>query len=110
MRGDVNVSAWVSGSNVDSIRVIFDRFYSNNVRVVHFDHSGAWGQTVRVAARVEFAGMRTNNLHFYSYNRETNTFSRINNPNYRIDGNGFLHFNTHLGDSIVISEGPLVRR
>jgi len=110
MRGDVRVSAWVSGNDVDSSLGIFGRWFRNDVRVVHFDHPDEWGQTIRVAARVDFTGMSTGNLYFYSYDRGANTFRRIANPNHRIDGNGFIHFNTDMGGSIIISNGPLVRR
>ena len=110
MSGDTLVSAWVQGSNVDSVRGTFERWFSNNVRVVHFDHTGAWGQTVRAAARVDLTGMNANNLYFYNYDRATNMFRLIAAPNYRIDANGYVHFNTDMGGSVIISDGPLVRR
>ncbi|MCL2857765.1 MAG: InlB B-repeat-containing protein, partial [Oscillospiraceae bacterium] len=110
MTGDVLVSAWVTGNDVNRVRNLFERFFSNDLRVVHFDYSGGWGQTVRVAARVDLAGMDVENLYFYNFDREANTFRLIAEPNYRVDGNGFLHFNTTQGGSVIISEGPLARR
>jgi len=107
---DKLVSAWVSGSDVNSTRGIFERHFSNSVQVVHFDHSGGWGQTVRVAARVDLTGMDAESLYFYSYDRAANTFRLIAEPNYRIDANGFLWFNTANGGSVVISDGALERR
>jgi len=110
MSGDVLVSAWVQGIDVNRVQSIFESFFSNSVRVVHFDHGDQWGQTARVAARIDLTGMDVENLYFYSYNREANTFRPIAEPNYRIDANGFLHYNTNMGGSIIISDGPLELR
>jgi len=110
INSDMMLSAWVSGKDVDWTRNLFERFFTNSVRVVHFDHSGAWGQSVRVAARVNLADMNIQNLVFYSYDRASNSYRRIANPAYRIDANGFLHFTTSMGGDIIISDGPLTRR
>jgi len=58
MTGDLLVSAWVAGNDVNWTRNHFERFFSNDLRVVSFDHSGAFGQTVRVAARVDLQPRR----------------------------------------------------
>ena len=49
---------------------------------------------MRVAARVGLTGMDTENLYFYSYDSAANSFRLIAEPNYRVDANGFLWFNT----------------
>jgi len=107
---DKLVSAWVSGNDVNSTRGIFERWFSNPVQAVHFDHGAEWGQTVRVAARVDLTGKDTDNLYFYNFDREANTFRLIANPNDRVDANGFLWFDKDMGGSIIISDGPLARR
>ena len=109
MTDDVMVSGWVSGNDVNWALNLFERSFTNNMRVIHFDHSGEWGQTVRVAARVDLAEMDAENLAFYNYDRVTNTFRQIREPNYRVDANGFLHFSTDRAGSIIISEGELTR-
>jgi len=107
---DKLVSAWVSGNDVSSVRGIFERHFSNNLQVVHFDHSGEWGQSVRAAARVDLTGKDTDNLYFYNFDREANTFRLIAEPNDRVDSNGFLWFNVDRGGAVVVSDGPLARR
>jgi len=110
MSGDAMVSAWLSGNNVTQTHSRFERWFANQTRVIQFDHAGAWGQTVRVAARVDLTGMNANNLVFYNFDSATNTFRIIARPDYRIDTNGFLWFNTDFGGAIIVSEGPLTRR
>jgi len=107
---DKLVSAWVTGNDVDRARGIFERWFSNPVQAVHFDHGAEWGQTVRVAARVDLTGKDTDNLYFYNFDREANTFRLIAEPNDRVDANGFLWFNTDRGGSIIVSDGPLALR
>ncbi|MCL2856704.1 MAG: hypothetical protein FWE19_03125 [Oscillospiraceae bacterium] len=106
--GDLLVSGWISGANADWVRAHFDRFFSNTVRVVHLDQTGEFGQTVRVAARLNLEGMNVDNLVFYSFNREANTMRIITEPNHRVI-DGFLWFYTDVGGAIVISNGTLVR-
>jgi len=110
MTEDMLVSAWVTGNDVNRVRSLFENWFSGNMRVVHFDHAGAWGQTVRVAARVDLTGMDADNLYFYSYDSAENRFRRIPEPNHRVDVNGFLHFSVDTGGAVVISDGPLTRR
>jgi len=110
MSGDVLASAWTSGNDVNWTRSHFERFFSNDLRVVSFDHAGAFGQTVRAAARVDLTGMDAENLRFYSFDRAANTFRPIAAPNYRVDGNGFLWFDTQQGGAVVVSGGALARR
>ena len=107
---DTMVSGYVKGSIVDSVRGIFEKWFKNKVRAVHFDQQTDWGQPVGVAARVDLAGMSTNNLYFYSYDRKTNTYRRIEKPAYWIDKNGYLHFSTAYAGEIIISEGPLEKK
>ncbi|MCL2589066.1 MAG: InlB B-repeat-containing protein, partial [Oscillospiraceae bacterium] len=110
MTGDVFVSAWVQGNDVNWTRSHFERFFSNDLRVVQFDHAGAFGQSVRAAARVDLTGMDAENLRFYNYDRAANTFRPIAAPNYRVDANGFLWFSVEQGGAVVISDGALARR
>ena len=42
--------------------------------------------------------------------RETNTYRAIPAPNYRIDANGYVYFQTALAGTIVSSDGVLARR
>jgi hypothetical protein len=107
---DILVSGWVDGREVNWTRNLFERFFNNRVQVVHFNHTGAWGQAVRVAAKLDLTGMDTGNLVFYSYDRQANSYQSVRTPNYRIDSNGYLHFTTTLAGDIIISNGPLARR
>lgn len=111
--GGVERDLLLSGYVKDNGSATQDRFaewYRNTVRVIAFDEPDTWGYAFRVAARVDFSGMRTDNLAFYSYYKENNTLRRIEAPDYSIDENGYVHFTTSLAGDIVISEGQLVSR
>ena len=107
---DTLVSGWVKGAEVDKVRGIFEKWFSNKVRVIHFDQQADWEQPVGVAARVDLAGMNTENLYFYSYDKKANSYRRIEKPAYWIDKNGYLHFDTPYAGDIVISENPLEKK
>ncbi|RKJ47967.1 hypothetical protein D7Y09_15460 [bacterium 1XD42-1] len=49
-------------------------------------------------------------LVFYSYNSEENTYWKIQEPSAWIDVNGYLHFKTDDADATIISQGELTKR
>ena len=107
---DLLMSAYVSGTNVDKTKAFFEKWYSNKLRVISFEQQGTWGQPVTIAAKVDFTGMDTTRLFFYSYDKNANSFKRITAPAYWIDKNGYLRFATEHAGDIVISEGTLVKK
>ncbi len=42
--------------------------------------------------------------------RQEEPYTRITDPEYWIDTNGYLHFKTEYAGEIIISEGPLERQ
>jgi hypothetical protein len=104
----------VSGSTTNQMAQVtgntFETFFANSIAVVALGQQGNFGMDVRIAARVDLSGMNTNRLYFYAYDAAANTYTRIMNPQHRVDANGFLHFTTPLGGSIVISDGPFSLR
>ena len=107
---DMQVSGYVSGSIVDSRRAFFERWFTNKVQIVHFEQSGAWGQPVEVAVKVDLTGMDVKNLVIYSYDKTTNSYKHVATPNAWVDKNGYLHFTTQLAGDIVISEDVLEKK
>ena len=106
---DLLVSGTVKGAEVQATTTLFEKFFSNTVRTIHMDQTGAWGQSVEIAAKVDLTGMDVTRLMIYSYDKTTNAYRRIEKPAYWVDTNGYLHFTTQYAGDIVISEGPLTR-
>jgi len=110
IKNDLMVSGYVKGSDVDYARNTFEKWFNNKVRAIHMDQTAPWGQPVQIAARIDLTGMDSKKLYFYSYDKKTNSYKRIEKPAYWIDKNGYLHFETELAGDIIISEGPLDRK
>ncbi|MCL2034609.1 MAG: hypothetical protein FWG94_07755, partial [Oscillospiraceae bacterium] len=106
---DLNLSASTTNAGATRTTNTFTRFFGNNVMTVSLGQQGGFGQTVTIAAKLN-PGLNTDNLAFYVYDRTANTFRRIQSPNYRVDANGYVHFDTAMGGEIVISDGALSRR
>jgi hypothetical protein len=102
------IFASATGDSAQFAAELFQRFFVNDLIAVSFASQEELPQRVRVAARLP-QGLRTNNLHFYSYNRERNTFRRIIAPNSSVSG-GFVYFYTSISGEIIISDGALVLR
>lgn len=105
---DLNLSASTSNSQAKATTNFFEKHFSNDLMTVSLGQQGSFGQPVSIAAKLD-PKLNTENLVFYSYNKETNTYSRIPAPKYWVDKNGYVHFTTQLGGSIIISDGKLTK-
>ncbi|MCI9363830.1 MAG: hypothetical protein HFG17_06175, partial [Oscillospiraceae bacterium] len=88
----------------------FNRYYSNRLDVVALAQKGSFGIPASVAARLALPNAKAADLHFYSFNAATNTYQEITQTDAFFDVNGYLHFNTELGDYIIISVDTLKRK
>lgn len=104
---DMLVSGYVDTEGVGQVKALFEKWFSNKLRVIHMDNTQPWGQEVQIAAKVDLAGINTANLVFYNYNPVTNTYSLILSPKHYVDASGYLHVYTERGGDIIISEGEL---
>jgi len=107
---DLNLTASTSNGRAKSTKAFFEKWFKNKVSTINFGQQGGFGQPVEIAAKVDLTGMDTKNLYFYSYDKKTNTYRRIEKPAYWIDKNGYLHFDTPYAGDIIISENPLERK
>jgi hypothetical protein len=110
MEGDVKVSGYTAGKEVERVDHFFGKYFDNKIGVLHLDQAGAWGQEVRIAAKFDLTGMDTDNLMFYAYDKATNKYQRIPAPKYSIDKNGYTHFSTPYAGDIIISDGALAKK
>jgi hypothetical protein len=62
---------------------------------------------VTVQAKVDLTGMKTDNLVLYSY--ADGKVAKLAVP-YSTDENGFLHFLTSTGGTIIVSDGALAKK
>ena len=62
------------------------------------------------AVKVDLKNFNKNNLKFYSYNAATNTYKEIVNANPTIDAKGLVHFNTTVGNYIIITDAPIASK
>ncbi|MCL2014127.1 MAG: hypothetical protein FWG69_03980 [Oscillospiraceae bacterium] len=87
----VNLSSTVNLSAATKSTNMFEKFFNNEVMLVSLEQQGSFGAELRMAVKVDISSLDTSSLKFYSYNRETNSFTRIT-PAARIESNGVLHY------------------
>lgn len=111
-KADAKVKAIQTGAKLEDKKAQekFEKYFSNEMRFIQLNQKGSYGMEIKAAAKLDLKGMDTKNLYFYSYDAATNRYSRIQNPRYYVDRNGYLHFATTEGGTIIISEKPLARR
>lgn len=105
----VKLDGYVRKSETRAVENTFKKYFENQTAVIRLGQEGEFGQTAKVAAKLDLTGFDTENLYIYRYDKQTNTYSLINTP-YRIDANGYLHFHTDIGGFIVVSDGELEKK
>jgi hypothetical protein len=98
---DLNLAASTTSASAIRTHRLFSRSFDGPMMVVSMEQQENFGMEVRVTTRLD-PDLDAGNLLFYSFNTQTNTFTRFT-PNTRVDDNGFLHFNTTLAGDIIIS-------
>lgn len=106
----LNLSASTTNDSAKAAKALYEKWFRNKLFVISLGQRDNFGFPVEIAAKIDPA-MNTDNLVFYSSRTDPKTgkvvYTRIEAPNYWIDGNGYLHFTTELAGDIIISEGPL---
>lgn len=104
---EINVSAVIGNAAVEKA---LSGAYKNKLAILDLGQTGTFGMNVGIAARLNLSGMDTAKLVFYSYNAKTKQLVELTAPAYWIDTNGYIHFTTTMGNCIIVSNGPLVRK
>lgn len=103
----INPGLTTTGTSLEKVTKKLNKNFKNEMHVIKADQSGSYGITVRVATKIDTDDFNTKKLRFYSYNSKTNKIKEITNTNYSVNDSGYVHFNTSVGDYLVISEGQL---
>lgn len=107
LSSDINLGVSTTNRTVSNV---FNRFFSNETALVDLAHKAAFGTEIEVAVKVDLSNLNTENLVFYCYDLATNSYFQIQNPKYFIDANGYVHFSTNMGGSIIITDSALTRK
>ena len=106
MTKNVNLSASTMSSHAQSIKSSFAKWFSNKTQVVSFAQQGDWGMSVEAAVKLD-KELDAKTLVFYSYDSAANTYKLMNDSNYWVDANGYVHFTTTVAGDIIITDKPL---
>lgn len=107
---DLMAGGSVKGPIPDSRKAMFEKWFENKIQIIHLEQPVSFGRSVEIAAKTDLAGVDIKNIVFYSYNAETHSCIKIQNPNAWKDANGYLHFTSTLAGDIVVSDGELVKK
>ena len=88
----------------------FALYFQNKITGITFAHKNDIGQTAQIAAKLDLEGFDLENLVLYEYNSELNKYSKLKNQEYKIDKNGYLHFEADALYCIIVSDGELVSK
>jgi hypothetical protein len=105
--GDIQLGVYVDEEYVGDVQDKFEKWYQNDIRVISLAQSDSYGMPVYISAKLNFSGMDTRNLYFYSYNPSTNKYKRLTGTNAKIDQNSYIQFQTESANMIIISEEEL---
>lgn len=93
-----------------AVESVFGQYFTNNFASVQLAQQGAFGATVQFTITPTNLGkLNTATLQFFSYNPATNSYSRVTTP-YTVNANGSLTFSTTVGNTIIITDGPITAK
>lgn len=93
-----------------AVESVFSEYFTNNFASVQLAQQGAFGATVQFTiAPTNLGKLNTATLQFFSYNPTTNSYSRVTTP-YTVNANGSLTFSTTVGNTIIITDGPITAK
>ena len=110
LTGTIDLSASVDEESTKVATDVFNKFFENEIAAIHLGQNGSYGMNIGVAVKVDLSNLDVENLQFFVYNRETNTYVTLTAPNYYSDANGYLHFDTPVGGDVIISDQPLTAK
>lgn len=79
-----------------------------NVKVIQFQHTDIFKMDIQAAVKMDLSDMDTANLYFYKFDEVKKTFTLLENTHYYVDKNGYLHFTTNTGGTIIVSDESLI--
>ena len=98
----LNLSASTTSARAVRTQNRFQNHFGGTFSVISLGQQEDFGMEVTIAARISPA-LDADNLFFYSFSRESNTFRRFTPSSVWMDDNGFLHFTTTMAGDIVIN-------
>lgn len=104
LASDINLGVSTSNRVVSNT---FEKFFKNETALVDLAHKTSFGTNVEVAVKVDLKNLNTKTLVFYCYDQATNSYFKMDNTGYFIDTNGYVHFTTSMGGSIIITDSAL---
>ena len=102
---DVNANSRTNAAIANHL----ENYFANDMAAVTFGQKGSFGMNVPVALKADLSALNVNSLQFYSYDVASNSYSEIATE-YSIDRNGYVHFTTPTGNSVVITDAPLTAK
>ncbi len=107
---EVKLGVELNTKNTKNVTSLFKKWFKNkNMVTVKMAQKGEFGFTVEAAVKVDLKNFNKNNLKFYSYDAATNTYKEIETK-YTIDSKGLVHFNTTVGNYIIITDAPIASK
>jgi len=107
LTGPCDLSASTFSLQAARTRELFQRHFGGDFRVVSLGYQGDFARPIEVAAKLDLSGLDVENLFFYAYHPESNTYREIERPQHWVDSRGFLHFYTSWGGDLLVTNTRL---
>ncbi|MDL2232483.1 InlB B-repeat-containing protein [Ruminococcaceae bacterium OttesenSCG-928-L11] len=106
LTANLKLGVYTDAAKTSATKAFFEKWFQSKVAVIRCEQQGSFGARLQMAAKVDLKALNTKTLVFYSYDKASNTYTRIQDPQYSIDSNGYLHFYTDKGGDIIIADKP----
>ena len=105
-----NLGVWTEANKTTRMKEFFNKWFNNEIAVIQIDQTDLGTKSTHIAAKIDLTKLDPKTLIFYTYDKGSNTYNLIDNPNYYIDGNNYIHFYTAQGGNIIVTDKALTKR
>ena len=88
-------------------KYVFESFFDNDVECIKFGEDGNEDLKLRTATKLDLSNLNTDELYFYAYSLETNSYYKFSDSTSFIDKNGYIHLTMPMDRVAIITDKPL---
>ncbi len=86
---------------------VFKKFFTNKTKIFTFKQDGKFGMKVTASVKISLDDFKGDTLYIYSYDIKKNVYTLVTKIPAKLDKDGYLNFETELGNTIIVTDKKL---
>ena len=101
---DLRLRVWTRSEYIDELTSTLKTKLNDDFAVIYCEQPGAYGMTVKVAAKADLTGIDSTKLKLFKYSPSTNKLTELESSAFWLDANGYIQFKTNNGGVYIVTD------